>query len=167
MLRCPRARRANRPAKSRDSEPRSRPRSAGGQRLHPGRRQQDGQRHALHQAADADHLRQVVRRRLKARLHPPRASREELDGAAVLDPIALRSSARGRLGGFQRRHRVEMLALHVQPGPRGDQDLDPRRGVEELGHQARALQQVLKVVQDQEQAPVAQVVEQLLLGGGT
>ena len=47
----------------------------------PGRRQQDAQRHALHQAADAGHEFQLVFLQLESGLHAPGALHEELDGA--------------------------------------------------------------------------------------
>ena len=57
-----------------------------------------------------------------------------------------------------------MFALHVQPGARGSQDLDIRGRLQDLGHQAHAVEQVLKVIHNEQQAFLAKVIEQLLSG---
>ena len=56
-----------------------------------------------------------------------------------------------------------VLALHVQPDPRGDQGFNLRRGLKDVRRQACPLDQVLKVVQHQERALAAQIVEELRL----
>ncbi len=106
----------------------------GGQHLQPARRQQDAQGHATHQATDAGHVPEVGGRQLKARPDPARALQEELDRAVVKRVL-------GRLpvGEVHPGQVEEVLALHVQPGPRGGQDLDIRGGFQHVAHQAQAV----------------------------
>ena len=57
-----------------------------GQHLYQAGRQLDRQRHPLHQAADVDHVRNIVVRQGKARSHPARAGYEKLDGVNGKSP---------------------------------------------------------------------------------
>jgi hypothetical protein len=55
-----------------------------------------------------------------------------------------------------------MLALYVQPGPGGDQDLDIGSRPRDVCRYVYALEQVLEIVQDEEHILPSHIVEQLL-----
>ena len=58
----------------------------------------------------------------------------------------------------QRGYRKLALAAEVESLPTGDQDLDSRACRQEVGHLGGGGQDVLKVVQDEEQMPIPQVL---------
>ena len=85
-----------------------------------------------------------------SRPHVSRAGQDRVPAAAA---VQYRLHAPGGQGdpGPGLRHHLHPLGAQVQPHPRSDQQLDPRRVLYDLGQQLRPLQDVLKVVQHQEQ----------------
>ena len=49
-----------------------------------------------------------------------------------------------------------MLAVDMQRRAAGDEHAQPGRGGQQLGHERRGFEKVFEVIQNQEQAPVAQ-----------
>ena len=102
-----------------------------GEHGHPGGGEQDAQGHALHHVTDAEHVGQGLGGQLKVRLRPARALQEQPDGA-----ILRLTPGRREAGGEGRNvHPLDgeaMLAPHVQPGPRGNEDHDLWRHPQDL-----------------------------------
>ncbi len=127
--------------------------------LGPGRGQEEGQRHAARQAADAGHV-LLLAGQDKAGAGPPRRGQEQVHGVVLplCDLVGL------LFGAGQAADGEEMLTLQAQPGAGGDQDRHARGGLEDVDHDVDTVEEVLVVV-DEEQHPLpAQVMEELLPG---
>jgi hypothetical protein len=97
----------------------------------------------------------------KRACHLARHLHKQAHGAQLFD-IADRCSARNwHPGNIQ-----DPFHAQVEWFPRGDQQNDRRRGLHDIAEQARAIQEVLEIVEDQQELSGSEVGEQLGIGIG-
>ena len=140
-----------------------------GKEAHARRRQLDGQRQAVQPAADLDEGVGVVRRDVEAGFDGLRPGREEAHRFRLADFV---QGARGlavfdgdeRTGPLRRepqwRQRQLQLAAQVEPLPASGDHAQPWAAGKEIGHQRGGAHHLLEVVEDEQQVPVAQEVQQ-------
>ena len=147
----------------------------GRQDLDPRGGQLDRQRHAVQPGADGGDRRGVLVGHREARADRDGAFDEQPDGrvlaerdrvddprlAAEVEPLEPAHLARVRRR-RQARDRVFLLARDVEDGAARDDGLDVRRGPQEVGHDRGRRDDLLEVVEDEQQALVAQPVGERL-----
>ena len=120
----------------------------GREQPNPGRGQFDRQRQAVHEPADLDHGRRILRRQLEVRSDRLRPFQEQADGPAFRRPLDRRG-----VGGRERQrgHRQLPLTPHLEPRAARDEDLQRGANPQEVDHQRRRPGHVLEVVEQQQQ----------------
>ena len=127
----------------------------GGHHAQPGRRQLQPQRHALDAAADALHRLRVGAER-KVRVLLAGALGEELHRAVAVERRVRVVVREGEA--LQRQH---PFLTDIQPLARGHQELYVRGGLQDVGEEFVACQQVFEVVHDQQDLFAPQMVGDL------
>ena len=125
------------------------------QELDARRGQLDRQRQPVQPADDLGDGLGILRRQGEARPQRLRARDEQGDGV-VARQLGQRWQ-RHRIGHRQRLDLVLVLGLQAEPRPARGQHLQFRRRGQQIGHQRRRRQQVLEVVEQQQEALVAQM----------
>ena len=115
----------------------------------------DRQREPVQRPADRRHGPPAIGIETKVRVGGERSVHEQLNRRA----FAISSSV-APVGSSQRLDREQALASDPQRRPARDEHLNPRRQLDQLGHQHRGWEQVLEVVDDQQQLPVSQIAPQ-------
>ena len=129
--------------------------------LDAGRGQLDGQRQAVQGSHEPGHRRRVGLGQAEVRPGRPGPLHEE--GHAVDLGQGLQGRQVGRVGDAQGRHRVLLLAVDVERGPRGDDAGQARRRPQEVAQEGRRAGDLLHVVEHEEHGAGAQVVAQAIL----
>jgi len=136
----------------------------GREHIDPGRRQHDSERQPGH----APQMRATCGRSgapMEKPATPARAELKKADRRAVtpagLPGAAARPGLARRGDGWHvdPAQDIDRLGVERQALARGDQQLDPGRGFEDLGDQSRAAQEVLKIVQHDQQFFFAQKIK--------
>ena len=122
------------------------------------RRQLDRQRQAVEARADLRHGRRILVGHLEVGLHAHGPFDEQ--GNRLVLRKALRSLMQLRIGRGKRRHRVLPLAVDAQSTSAGGEDRETRGRCQQLGYPWRGVAHLLEVVQDQERAALAKMVDQ-------
>ena len=129
------------------------------QHLHPRRREHDGERDAAHHPADGRNVRQVVAGGLERRVRAPRALEEELHCAESRELLRRRVA----VGDVHAVETEDGLGGEAQRLARGGEDGEVRSRVEHGRREGDAVEKVFEVVEDEEQAAVAEPCQQLAI----
>ena len=122
------------------------------------RRQLDGQRQPIEAHADLGHRRRVVVRDVEIGLHGARSLDEERDCLELRELREWRQV--GGIGEAERRNRILLLAGDVEDAAAAGQDGEVRAGSKEGVDRRRRVGHLLEVVEDEQHAPLADVVDQ-------
>lgn len=128
------------------------------QQLDPRGCQLDRQREAVQASADVGDGEGVLIGQAEARPNRRGALAEQGDGRVRRQLPGERAGS--GLGEAQRRDRKLVLAAQVEHGAARDEHLEAGRGPEQIGHDGGGGEDLLEVVQQEQQALVAQVVDE-------
>src|SRR2546421_4532874 len=126
----------------------------GRQQFTPRRSQLQGQGQPVQLDADLGESSRVVLRECKIGLHCLRTLNEKGD-RPILQKLLMRWQVE-RIGQGERRNRKLVFSLHVQDRSAGHQDLDGGTGQEEFNQRGRGLEDLLKIIQQQQKVFVTQ-----------
>ena len=138
---------------------------------HPRRRQQlaarrrklDREGQPIEPPADLRDIRRAFLRQLESGVDCAQTGHEEANGVVGCELLERRRRAAARR--LQRRDRVLVLALKTQRRAARGKHGHSRSRCEQLRNEQRPGEQVLEVVEQQQEAPVAQVIRERIGGG--